>query len=110
VPVAIHAMKITPVQTSIGSPWQNGAAERWVGSCRRELLDNVIALNERHLKRLLSTIFPTITRIEPISDSARRRPPAELQIFLAAASLRSHDSEACTTVTTALPETAVSTS
>src|SRR5258708_5476772 len=47
-------MKITPVHTSIGSPWQNGVAERWVGSCRRELLDNVIALNERHLKRLLS--------------------------------------------------------
>jgi putative transposase len=54
VPAAIHSMKITPVQTSIGSPWQNGVAERWVGSCRRELLDNVIALNERHLKRLLS--------------------------------------------------------
>ena len=35
-------------------PWQNGVAERWVGSCRRELLDNVIALNERYLKRLLS--------------------------------------------------------
>jgi hypothetical protein len=53
VPAAIQSMKIT-VQTSIGSPWQNGVAERWVGSCRRELLDNVIALNERHLKRLLS--------------------------------------------------------
>ena len=47
-------MQITPVRTSIGSPWQNGVAERWVGSCRRELLDHVIALNERHLKRLLS--------------------------------------------------------
>jgi len=35
-------------------PWQNGVAERWVGSCRRELLDPVIALNEPHLKRLLS--------------------------------------------------------
>jgi hypothetical protein len=32
----------------------NGIAERWVGSCRRELLDHVIALNERHLRRLLS--------------------------------------------------------
>src|SRR5215472_8046959 len=33
---------------------RNGVAERWVGSCRRELLDHVTALNERHLRRLLS--------------------------------------------------------
>jgi transposase InsO family protein len=45
---------ITSAQTSIQSPWQNGVAERWVGSCRRELLDHTIALDERHLKRLLS--------------------------------------------------------
>src|ERR1700745_311597 len=32
----------------------NGIAERWVGSCRRDLLDHIVALNERHLKRLLS--------------------------------------------------------
>ena len=31
----------------------NGTAERWVGSCRREILDHVIALNECHLLRLL---------------------------------------------------------
>jgi transposase InsO family protein len=54
VPSAIRSLKITPVRTSIESPWQNGVAERWVGSCRRDLLDHVIALNERHLKRLLS--------------------------------------------------------
>ena len=29
-------------------------AERWIGSCRHELLDHVIALNERHLRRLIS--------------------------------------------------------
>jgi putative transposase len=40
-------------RTSVQSPWQNGTAERWVGSCRREMLDHVIALNERHLLRLL---------------------------------------------------------
>jgi putative transposase len=54
VPAAIQFMKITRIQTSFQSPWQNGVAERWVGSCRRELLDHVIALNERHLRRLLS--------------------------------------------------------
>jgi hypothetical protein len=29
--------------------------ERWVESCRRDLLDHVIILNERHLKRLMSS-------------------------------------------------------
>jgi transposase InsO family protein len=42
-----------PIRTAFRSPWQNGVAERWVGSCRRDLLDHVIVLNERHLKRLL---------------------------------------------------------
>ena len=37
-----------PVRTAFRSPWQNGVAERWVGSCRRDLLDQVIVLNERH--------------------------------------------------------------
>jgi transposase InsO family protein len=44
---------IIPVRTAIRSPWQNGVAERFVGSCRRDLLDHVIVLNERHLKRLM---------------------------------------------------------
>ena len=43
---------IRSIRTSIRSPWQNGIAERWVGSCRRELLDHVIPLNEEHLRRL----------------------------------------------------------
>src|SRR5580704_15361813 len=54
VPVAVRSMAIRPVRTSFGSPWQNGVAERWIESCRRDLLDHVITLNERHLKRLLS--------------------------------------------------------
>lgn len=44
----------SPVRTAFRSPWQNGVAERWVGSCRRDLLDHVIVLNERHLKRLMA--------------------------------------------------------
>src|SRR4030081_3222095 len=54
VPAAIRSLKINAVRTSFESPWQNGVAERWVGSCRGELLDHVIALNERHLKWLMS--------------------------------------------------------
>jgi putative transposase len=53
VPIAIRSMHISALQTSYQSPWQNGVAERWVESCRRDVLDHVIALNERHLKRLL---------------------------------------------------------
>ena len=45
---------IQPKRTSFRSPWQNGVAERWVGNCRRDLLDHVIVLNERHLKRLMT--------------------------------------------------------
>ena len=41
------------IRTAYHSHWQNGVAERWVGSCRRELLDHVIVLNESHLRRLL---------------------------------------------------------
>jgi len=43
-----------PVRTAFRSPWQNGVAERWVGSCRRDLLDHMIVLNERHFKRLMA--------------------------------------------------------
>src|SRR5271154_6352291 len=51
---AMKSFGIQPKRTSFRSPWQNGVGERWVGSCRRDLLDHVIVLNERHLKRLLS--------------------------------------------------------
>jgi putative transposase len=54
VPVAIRSLTMSPVRTSFESPWQNGVAEHWVGSCRRDLLDHIIAVNEGHLKRLLS--------------------------------------------------------
>jgi len=49
----LKASGIKPKRTSHSSPWQNGVAERWIGSCRRELLDHVIALNESHLRRLI---------------------------------------------------------
>lgn len=50
---AIRSLGIKPVRTSYRSPWQNGVVERWIGSCRRELLDHVIIFNERHARRLL---------------------------------------------------------
>ena len=49
----LKATGLKPKRTGIQAPWQNGLAERWVGSCRRELLDHIIALNEAHLRRLI---------------------------------------------------------
>ena len=45
---------VQPRRTSFRSSWQNGVAERWVGSCRRDILDHVIVLNARHRRRLMS--------------------------------------------------------
>jgi transposase InsO family protein len=45
----IKSKSITPRH-----PWQNGISERLIGIVRRELLDYVIPLNQRHLERLLS--------------------------------------------------------
>jgi transposase InsO family protein len=50
---AVKSFGIQPRRTSFRSPWQNGVAERWAGNCRRDLLNHVIVLNERHLKRLM---------------------------------------------------------
>ena len=52
--IAVRSLEVSPVRTSFESPWQNGVAERWIESCRHDLLDHVIAVNEDHLKRLLS--------------------------------------------------------
>ena len=50
---AIEYLDIEPKRTAFQSPWQNGTAERWVGSARRELLNHVIVFNEQHLHCLL---------------------------------------------------------
>jgi hypothetical protein len=39
----LKATGLRPKRTSVQAPWQNGTAERWVGSCRREILDHIIA-------------------------------------------------------------------
>jgi putative transposase len=49
----IESIGIAPRRTAFRSPCQNGIAERWVGTARRELLDHVIVMNEKHLQRLL---------------------------------------------------------
>jgi putative transposase len=50
----VAGMGIAEVITSPSSPWQNPYAERVIGSLRRECLDHVIILSQRHLRRLLA--------------------------------------------------------
>ena len=50
---SIARFGIQPRRTAFRSPWQNGTAERFVGTVRRELLDHVVVLSEEHLRWLL---------------------------------------------------------
>jgi transposase InsO family protein len=49
----LRAMGIRDKPIAPGSPWQNGFAERLIGSIRRECTDHVIAVGEGHLRRIL---------------------------------------------------------
>ncbi len=53
----LNYMGITEVLIAPRSPWQNGYAERLIGSIRRECLDHVIVRSERHLLRILGEYF-----------------------------------------------------
>ena len=49
----VNRLGITQLRTAPRSPWQNGYAERLVGTLRRELVDHLIVVNELHLLRCL---------------------------------------------------------
>ena len=74
----VRAMGTQPTRTAYRCPWQNPVAERWIGSCRRELLDHVVVLGERHLLRLISSYLEYYHRDRPHlglgKDAPDRRP------------------------------------
>jgi transposase InsO family protein len=51
----LRAMGIRDRPIAPASPWQNGFAERLIGSIRRECLDYIIVLGEAHLRRILKS-------------------------------------------------------
>jgi transposase InsO family protein len=51
----VRAMGIRDHPISARSPWQNGYAERLIGSIRRDCLDHVVVFGERHLRHLLNS-------------------------------------------------------
>src|SRR5258707_5532913 len=56
------------------SPWQNGFAERLIGSIRRECLDHVIILGEAHLRRILKSYARYYLTLATIMGRARTCP------------------------------------
>jgi hypothetical protein len=67
----VYAHRTHAVQSTTLS---NGTAERWVGSCRREILDHVIVLNEEHLRRLIRG-YVTYHHQDRIHDSLMKDTP-----------------------------------
>ena len=51
----LRAMGIRDKPAAPASPWQNGFAERLIGSIRRECVDHIIILSEMHLRRVLKS-------------------------------------------------------
>ncbi|HET8974635.1 MAG TPA: integrase core domain-containing protein [Pseudolabrys sp.] len=49
----LRAMGIRDKPIAPGAPWQNGFAERLIGSIRRECVDHIVVLSEAHLHRIL---------------------------------------------------------
>ena len=74
----LRAMGIRDKPTAPASPWQNGFAERLIGSIRRECLDYIIVLGEAHLRRILKSYTryynETRTHIALGKDASVSRP------------------------------------
>ena len=74
----IKNMGVEEVVTAPRSPWQNPYAERVIGSIRRDCLNHVIVLNERHLVRMLLSYQryynASRTHLSLDKDSPRGRP------------------------------------
>ncbi len=49
----LRAMGIRDKPTAPAAPWQDGFAERLIGSIRRECVDHFVVLGEAHLRRIL---------------------------------------------------------
>src|SRR6266849_8783717 len=77
----LRAMGIRDKPTAPASPWQNGFAERLIGSIRRECVDHMIVLGEVHLRRILKSYahyyngvrtHRSLNKDAPVSRSVQR--------------------------------------
>ena len=88
----LEAAGLKPKRTSVQAPWQNGLAERWIGSCRREILDHIIARNEGHLRRVLQDyvnchqndrLHDSLAKDAPNRRVVEQRPGSNAQVLAA---------------------------
>ena len=70
----VEGLDIEEVPTAPRSPWQNPYCERVIGSIRRECLDHMIVLNERHLHRILTDYFDYYHHSRPHLSLDRNSP------------------------------------
>src|SRR6185295_11452351 len=74
----LHAMGIRDRPVAPRSPWQNGFAERLIGSIRRECADHMIAFGEAHLRRILTRYVAYYndlrTHLSLAKDTPSKRP------------------------------------
>ncbi len=70
----VEGMGIEEVPIAPRSPWQNPYCERVIGSIRRECLDHMIVLNERHLHRILTEYFDYYHHSRPHLSLDRNSP------------------------------------
>jgi transposase InsO family protein len=77
----LRAMGIRDKPIAPASPWQNGFAERLIGSTRRECVDHIIVLDETHLRRVLKSYanyynsvrtHRSLNKDAPVSRSVQR--------------------------------------
>ena len=77
-------------KTSFRSPWQNGVAERFIGSIRRECMDHMIPLSQKHVLRLIKNYVDyyhetrthlSLKKDAPVSRAIQRRPSPDAKII-----------------------------
>ena len=76
----LRAMGIRDKPTAPASPWQNGFAERLIGSIRRECLDHIVVLGEAHLRRILrfyACYYNDIRTHRPLNKDAPTSRPVQ---------------------------------
>jgi transposase InsO family protein len=87
----LRAMGIRDKPTAPASPWQNGFAERLIGSIRRECLDHIIVLGEEHLRRVVRSYADyyngvrthrSLNKDAPVSRPVQRTGVISLRVIL----------------------------